>query len=149
MRRTALGAPPAVAVLLALVGCGGLDTEKAERNIRNGIEAETSSVIKSVSCPDDVEQKEGVVFRCTATTSEGRTLAVDVTQTDDNGGIVWRTSGRTAEATTGPTGPTGATGGTAATGATGPGPLGGSDRSRKKPRSRSRSRRAESERQRR
>jgi hypothetical protein len=96
-----------VAGALVIGGCGGLDSDKAEKNIKNGIEAQGRPV-KSVSCPSDIKKKEGETFQCTAVTGDGQQVAVKVTETDNDGGIAWQTSGATGQqtaATTGPSGP--------------------------------------------
>jgi Domain of unknown function (DUF4333) len=113
----------ALAAALVIGGCGGLDADKAEQNIKKGIEAQGRPV-KSVSCPSDIKKKEGETFQCTAVTGDGQQVAVKVTETDNNGGIAWQTIGATGQqtaATTGPSGPSGPSN-PAASGATTKGP---------------------------
>lgn len=69
------------------VGCGGLDTGKAQDKIKEGIEKQTGVKVKSVACPDNVELKKGDTFNCTATASDGSKATVKVTQTSDSGDI--------------------------------------------------------------
>jgi hypothetical protein len=85
-----------VAVVL-LAGCSAsvgtsktLDTSKLEDEIQSGIESKVQGVdVTSVSCPDDVEIKQGGKFTCTATASTGASRTVDVTMTDDQGNVHW------------------------------------------------------------
>ncbi len=87
------------AIVLGLTGCsfnssysiggGGLDTEQAERVIAAGIEEQTGATGVQVSCPEDVPMEQGNVFTCTATTADGETGTVTVTQTDDDGNVDW------------------------------------------------------------
>jgi hypothetical protein len=77
---------------LGLSACGGsdkpkkiLDTERVERAIEQSI-LEKRHLRAQVSCPSGVEQKKGVVFRCTATYKTGANPFV-VTQDDDKGAV--------------------------------------------------------------
>ena len=54
------------AFLLALAGCGGIDSAQVEEEIAKDIEAETGIRVASVECPDDIEKKEGLTVQCTA-----------------------------------------------------------------------------------
>jgi hypothetical protein len=111
MRRKWLGPVLGGACALALAGCGSLDTGKAERNIKNGLQSQSGTTISRVECPSGVKSKEGDTFNCTAFAADGKQITVNVTQLDGSGSIAWRT---------GPTGATGVTGATGATGTTGP-----------------------------
>jgi Domain of unknown function (DUF4333) len=64
-----------------------LDTERVERAIEASILAQRH-LASSVSCPDNVVQKTGVVFSCQATVS-GRVFSVVVTETDGNGHVTY------------------------------------------------------------
>ena len=74
---------------LALAGCGGLDTDKAESEIESGIREQTGVKDVQVDCPEDVDAEKGGTFRCRAT-AEGERAPVSVTQQDDEGRIRWR-----------------------------------------------------------
>jgi hypothetical protein len=110
---------PAVGVgtLLLVAGCGGdVDTDKAEKEIKNGLAAQTKGNVKYVKCPGGVRAQKGGTFQCEAL------IPVNVTQIDDNGNIRWQITsfvGPPAGATgaTGPTSPLGASGATGPTGA--------------------------------
>ena len=73
----------------AVLGCGSsspkiLDTERVERAIEQSV-LQKRHLKTAVSCPSGIQQKKGVVFRCTATFKGGRTPFV-VTE-DDNGAV--------------------------------------------------------------
>jgi hypothetical protein len=77
---------------LALAGCTKkIDTSKAERSIKAGLESKAHNgvTIVSVNCPSDVTVKKGNHFACTVTGSNGRTAKVTVVQTDDNGNVTY------------------------------------------------------------
>lgn len=89
--------PRALGVLAALAlaatgvaGCGTttLDTDKAETEITKELDKQVGTGAK-VSCPDDVEVKQGDTFNCTATDPEGNKATIVVTQKDDEGNISW------------------------------------------------------------
>jgi hypothetical protein len=92
-RRTlaALASLAALTAALALGGCGSkLDTSKLEAEIKKGLATRTGIGIKSVSCPEEVEVKEGDKFRCTALSVNGDRAPIEVTQVDDAGSVRWR-----------------------------------------------------------
>ena len=76
------------ALTLALVatGCGSdtVDPDKVEAGIEQSLSTATAKV-SSVSCPDDVEKKEGATFTCDAKLEGGGTAKVKVTQTSNAG----------------------------------------------------------------
>lgn len=74
----------------ALAGCGTdtVNMENAEREIAAGLEEETGAPDVEVTCPEEVEAKEGDTFDCTATTGNER-AKVHVTQRDDEGNLRW------------------------------------------------------------
>jgi hypothetical protein len=81
-------------VLPALVAAGctkKIDTNKAERSIKVGLESRTSNGlnIASVSCPKNVEVKKGDTFTCTVKGSNGKTARVNVIQHDDKGNVTY------------------------------------------------------------
>ena len=77
--------------MLALAGCGNLDSGQIEDEIAKEIEAEIGVRPASVDCPDDIEQKEGLTVQCTARGENGGEAVVDVTQIDDDGAVQFRT----------------------------------------------------------
>jgi hypothetical protein len=77
---------------LALAGCTKkIDTSKAERSIKAGLEsrARNGVTIVSVKCPSDVTVKKGNSFACTVTGRNGKKAKVTVVQTDNNGNVTY------------------------------------------------------------
>lgn len=76
----------ALALGLAAVGCGSdtVDASKVEAGIEQSLSTATAKV-SGVSCPDDVEKKEGVTFTCDAKLEGGGKAKVKVTQTSNAG----------------------------------------------------------------
>jgi Domain of unknown function (DUF4333) len=76
------------ALTLAVVaaGCGSdtVDPDKVEAGIEESLSTATAKV-SSVSCPDDVEKKEGATFTCDAKLEGGGKAKVKVTQTSNAG----------------------------------------------------------------
>lgn len=95
-RIAALACAPAI--LLALPGCSfstgsdTLDIDKLEREVAKGIKDQLN-IDATVTCPDDVKAKAGDVFECEATSSDGSSAAVTVTQKDDEGNVDWKLGG--------------------------------------------------------
>jgi hypothetical protein len=83
---TAIG----LAVALATVGCGSdtIDASKVEAGIEKSLSTATASV-SSVSCPNDVEKKEGATFTCDAKLEGGGKAKVKVTQTSKGGDFTY------------------------------------------------------------
>jgi hypothetical protein len=82
----------ALALALALAGCSKkIDTDKAERSIKAGLQSKTGGrvAIASVTCPDDVDIDKGKRFDCTVKGTNGRTGTVTVVQTDDKGSVTY------------------------------------------------------------
>ena len=88
---------PSLAVLLVVpallaVGCAKqIDTNKAERSIKAGLQNKASNglTIASVTCPKDVAVKKGATFTCAVKGSNGRTAKVTVVQHDDKGNVTY------------------------------------------------------------
>jgi hypothetical protein len=104
-RRFARLAAMAIMAVLA-VGCSTLvpktlDTGALEGTLRDQIEAQLGVNGLSVDCPDGVKAKAGGSFECTATTAEGSTLTIRVTQTDDDGRVTYSLVGAGATGATG------------------------------------------------
>lgn len=85
-RRRVWSGAATLALLPVLAGCGSstkkLDPAPVEKGIEFSI-AQQSHQLLIVSCPNDVEQKAGVTFRCSAIDLKGRQTAFRVTQKDD------------------------------------------------------------------
>jgi hypothetical protein len=75
----------ALGLVLMLAGCGGstkkLDPAPVEKGIEFSI-AQQSHQLLIVACPNDVEQKAGVTFKCVAIDGKGRRTSFRVSQKD-------------------------------------------------------------------
>ncbi len=88
-----VGASVLAAAALGLCACGSsaqdrpriLDTEKVERAIERSSWSQRGRLPR-VSCPAGVEQREGVVFACTATVA-GEVTRFVVTELDGDGRV--------------------------------------------------------------
>jgi hypothetical protein len=81
-----------VPIVLAVAGCSKkIDTDKAERSIKAGLQSKSGGTvaIASVTCPDDVDIEKGKRFDCTVKGTNGRTATVTVVQTDDKGSVTY------------------------------------------------------------
>jgi hypothetical protein len=65
-----------------------LDTDGLEANLKEKVAKDTGATITTVECPD-VKAEAGSTFDCTATDDSGATFVVKVTQTDDQGHVVY------------------------------------------------------------
>jgi hypothetical protein len=82
----------ALASALTASGCAKqIDSAKAERSIKAGLERQTNgrANIASVMCPDDVDVQKGKRFDCTVKGTNGQTATVTVAQTDDKGDVTY------------------------------------------------------------
>ena len=78
---------------LALTACGK-DEEVLDHNhiaavIEEGIDDQLD-LSMNVECPDDVEQRKGGKFKCTATSSDDKEFKVFATQQDAKGNVDWK-----------------------------------------------------------
>jgi uncharacterized protein DUF4333 len=81
------------AATVAFVGCGSLDTNKAQREIAKGIKQQNPGVQNvTVKCPSSVDQKKNKNFECKVTGDV--TGIAEVVQTNDSGHITYTFSGR-------------------------------------------------------
>jgi hypothetical protein len=76
----------AVALAIAATACGEdtVDADEVEAGIEQDLSSATAKIV-SVSCPEDVEQKEGKQFTCDAALEGGGKAKVQVTLTNDRG----------------------------------------------------------------
>jgi hypothetical protein len=86
----------AVLAIAAAACTKTLDTDGLEGELQSQIEAQTDSAITSVDCPADVEVEAGGTFECTAEEESGATFTLLVTQTDDEGRVVWEVTDASA-----------------------------------------------------
>jgi Domain of unknown function (DUF4333) len=72
-----------VAGILVTAGCGSdtVDASKAEEGIESASLGASTIQVKSASCPEDVEQKDGGTFTCDVALDDGGEAQVTVTQT--------------------------------------------------------------------
>lgn len=83
----------AVAFLLSAVASRTLlDTANVEQQIAESL-SQSSGLTTTVVCPDEVTVAAGDTFTCTATTDDGRTAQIEVTQDDDQGTVTWTVVG--------------------------------------------------------
>jgi len=79
---------------LALVsGCSRtktLDANGLEEMLGTQVEQQLGAQGFTVDCPNDEPVKAGATFQCTATSAAGKTLTIEVTQTDDHGRVTWK-----------------------------------------------------------
>jgi hypothetical protein len=74
-------------------GCSTtLDGTRLQQVIADGLQ-EQAGVTATVVCPSDRPLQLGDVFTCTATTADGQTLTITVTQTDSQGNVHWAVTG--------------------------------------------------------
>lgn len=72
-------------------GSSNLDINKLETMVASEMETQLNlSATPTVTCPDPVPIEQGNVFTCTAELN-GDTIDVEVTQTDDQGNVNWKT----------------------------------------------------------
>jgi uncharacterized protein YpmB len=81
----------ALLVAVAASGCAAkkIDTAKAERSIKAGLESKKSGAISTVSCPDSVDVKKGATFTCSVVGTNGKRAKITVLQTDDKGDVTY------------------------------------------------------------
>jgi hypothetical protein len=83
----------AVAFLLSAISSRALlDTANIEQQIAEKL-SQDSGLTTTVTCPDEVTVAAGDTFTCTATTDDGRTAVIEVTQDDDQGTVTWSAVG--------------------------------------------------------
>jgi hypothetical protein len=80
----------AAAALLACTATLSLDDDRLEQVIQEGILSQAGVTVSQVTCPEDTPIAQGNVSQCTATTSDGQQLTIEVTQTDAAGNVNWR-----------------------------------------------------------
>jgi hypothetical protein len=83
----------AVAFLLSAVASRSLlDTGAIEQQVAESL-SQSTGLTTTVICPDEVTIAAGDTFTCTATTDDGRTAQIEVTQDDDQGNVTWQVAG--------------------------------------------------------
>lgn len=85
-----LAATLSLLALTALAaGCGAsvLDTAQVNERIAAQIEQQTGAEVASVTCPSDVEAKDGGTFTCAVTGTDGSKASIAVAQTSGDGDL--------------------------------------------------------------
>lgn len=74
---------------LVVAGCGSkvIDSGKAEKFVKSGLEAGGTTKVKSVSCPSNVEVKSGRTFDCKVQGQNGQKLKVKLRIVDSKGTV--------------------------------------------------------------
>jgi Domain of unknown function (DUF4333) len=70
-----------------------LDASELNTKIATDMQSNLGIQGASVSCPDDVSVEAGRTFNCTATTPDGGTMTIEVTQSDDQGNVTYKVVG--------------------------------------------------------
>ncbi len=93
----------ATTAMLALAGCSAdaevsfgdktLNAQEAEQNINSALEDTYGEAPERLTCPDGVDAVKGETFVCEGISPapESRPFAIEVTMTDDEGGIRYPT----------------------------------------------------------
>jgi hypothetical protein len=87
--RILLGSAAAAAALF-VTGCS-VDTEHVADQISEDLEAQLGTAYE-VSCPDDVDNEEGVTFTCTAEGEDGSSLTISAEVAEDDT-VAWEVTG--------------------------------------------------------
>jgi hypothetical protein len=70
------------------IASAGLDTVKLESGVASELGTQLGGTW-TVSCPSDVAIEKGGTFTCDATSADGQSSTINVTQTDDQGNVTW------------------------------------------------------------
>jgi hypothetical protein len=82
-----------LALLVLVGGCTRtktLDANGLEEMLGTQVEQQLGAHGITVACPDDEPAQAGAIFQCSATTAKGKTITIEVTQTDDHGRVTWK-----------------------------------------------------------
>ena len=69
----------------------GLDVDKLETGVASDIAAQVGGDW-TVTCPDDIPMQKDLTTTCDATSADGQSTTINVTQTDDQGNVNWETA---------------------------------------------------------
>jgi len=77
------------ALALVLAGCGEkkLNTGDVEAKLKTELGKSAGVQPKAIECPDDIKVEKGRKFNCTLIAPNGDRVTVNVTLTDDKGGL--------------------------------------------------------------
>ena len=79
-----------------------LKIDELEPQLANQLDTQLETTGVTVDCPSEVKAVAGATFECTATLSNGDTIALEVTQKDDNGNVSWKVVDASASASPSP-----------------------------------------------
>lgn len=90
---TAIGFAGCSADAEVSIGGTSIDTDEAEQQISSGLADAYGDPPKTLTCPDDVDAVEGETFVCEGRSPdpESQPFEIEVTMTDDEGGIRYPT----------------------------------------------------------
>ena len=81
-------------VALASGACSRpLDGPGVESQITTQLGERFAGSTWTVTCPDDVEPKAGDTFECSAASDQDQVFAIEVTQANAQGSLIWRITG--------------------------------------------------------
>ena len=69
----------------------GLDVGLLEQTVAGDLAAQVGGEW-TVTCPDDIPMEQGLTANCEATSADGQSTMINVTQTDDQGNVSWETA---------------------------------------------------------
>lgn len=69
----------------------GLDVDGLESSVAAELSAQVGGEW-TVQCPDDIPFEAGLTANCSATSADGQSTMINVTQTDDQGNVTWETA---------------------------------------------------------
>jgi hypothetical protein len=81
---------------LAAIGCNTtltLNDQVLEQKITQDFQVQTQHSLTTIDCPSDRPLQQGDTFTCSATTDDGESLVITVTQTDNAGNVHWSVTG--------------------------------------------------------
>jgi len=69
----------------------GIDVDAIESSVAADLGAQVGGEW-TVQCPDDIPLEQGLTANCSATSADGQSTMINVTQTDDQGNVSWETA---------------------------------------------------------
>ena len=86
------------ALVIAAAACTKtLDTDGLEGELKSQAEKRFNITLTSVDCPADIEVEAGGTLTCDARQESGATFTLQVTQSNDEGRVVWELVDATLE----------------------------------------------------
>ena len=80
----------AIAATLCAAGCSRkIDTDKLEKHIAEELKKKSGTAPEKVDCPDDVTEKKGDTFECTAKADDGSKATITVEMSGE-GEVSWK-----------------------------------------------------------